>query len=365
MKVRVKEGTNRIIARILIVLVVIVVGVMVGFVAIELIQKYRQHTSESTRTPWLSDSATGTDNAGAVVWQEDWVRYNGQIYDYNDEITTYLVMGIDKMTKVEPAENAILGGQSDAMYLVVMNGATKQIALIPINRDTICDVDMYDTEGNFLASVPRQITLQHGYGDGMELSCERTVNTVSRLFYNIPIHGYVAVNMGAIPAINDVVGGVEVTVPHDMLWYIDKEEEETLKAGTTLTLIGMDAFHYIHDRDVTVFNSAGMRLERQKQYLDAYSKKMIAACKKDITLPVQLYKTLSEYMVTDVTVDEVAKLAIAAMQYDFSGDNIYTLAGETVQGERFEEFYLDQEAFYETILEVFYLPIEATDVQSE
>lgn len=361
MKVRVKEGTNRIIARALIVLVVIIIGVLVGFVAIELIQKYRQSSEDAVRKPWIPEGIAIDDTTGKLIWQEDWVRYNGQIYDYNDEITTYLVMGIDKMTKVKPAKNWILGGQSDAMFLVVMNGQTKTMELIPINRDTICDVDMYETDGSFIATLPAQITLQHGYGDGMEISCERTVNTVSRLFYNIPIHGYVAVNMGAIPAINDVVGGVEVTVPHDMLWYIDKKEEETLKAGTTLTLMGMDAFHYIHDRDITVFNSAGMRLERQKQYLNAYSKKMIAACKEDITIPVQLYKTLSEYMVTDVTIDEVAMLAISAMQYEFSGENIHTLAGETIPGERFEEFHLDQEAFYETILDIFYIPVETAE----
>lgn len=361
MKVRVKEGTNRIIARVLIGMVVIIVGVMVGLMTIALIQKFRQHSEDSAGKPWLPNSNPVADSGEELLWQEDWVRHNGQVYAYNDKITTYLVMGIDKMTKVQPAANWILGGQSDAMFLVVLDGSTKQIELIPINRDTICEVDMYNPDGSFIATVPTQITLQHGYGDGMEISCERTVNTVSRLFYNIPIHGYVAVNMGAIPAINDVVGGVEVTVPHDMLWYIGTKKEETLKKGTVLHLMGTDAFRYIHDRDTRVFNSAGMRLERQKQYLDAYSKKMIGACKEDITIPVQLYKTLSEYMVTDVTIDEVAKLALVAMQYDFSGDNIHTLAGETIAGERFEEFHLDQEAFYETILDIFYLPVEGVN----
>ena len=38
------------------------------------------------------------------------------------------------------------------------------------------------------------------------------MKAVSRLFYGLPIHGYCSVNMEAIPIINDIVGGVDVTV---------------------------------------------------------------------------------------------------------------------------------------------------------
>jgi hypothetical protein len=31
-----------------------------------------------------------------VVWQSDWVRYDGSVYDYNENINTFLIMGIDK-----------------------------------------------------------------------------------------------------------------------------------------------------------------------------------------------------------------------------------------------------------------------------
>ena len=42
------------------------------------------------------------------------------------------------------------------------------------------------------------------------------VDAVSNLFYGIPINAYVALNMEAVIAINDAVGGVPVHVPEDL-----------------------------------------------------------------------------------------------------------------------------------------------------
>ena len=38
---------------------------------------------------------------------------------------------------------------------------------------------------------------------------------MSNLFYQLPIHGYAAINMSAIATINDAVGGVDVTPEYD------------------------------------------------------------------------------------------------------------------------------------------------------
>lgn len=54
--------------------------------------------------------------------------------------------------------------------------------------------------------ITAQIAIQHGYGDGKELSCELTRDAVSSLLYELPIHGYAAVNMAAIPELNDALG---------------------------------------------------------------------------------------------------------------------------------------------------------------
>ena len=54
-------------------------------------------------------------------WQDGWIRYNGQIYAYNEDIMTFLVMGIDNDDVVKKAKDGLSGGQADAMFLAVMN----------------------------------------------------------------------------------------------------------------------------------------------------------------------------------------------------------------------------------------------------
>lgn len=303
----------------------------------------------------LAEILFSSEDSGTEEWEDDWIRYNETVYDYNDDILTFLILGIDKMEEVTEASDGLDGGQSDLMFLAVLNPHTKSISLIAINRDTITDVDMYDADGNFIATEKKQITLQHGYGDGKELSCERSVEAVSRLFYGIPIHGYCSVNMEAIPLINDIVGGVDITVLETL---IDPSGKFYFEEGSNVHLEGMNAFYYVRYRDIESFNSAGRRLQRQKQYLDAWSEKAKATLKSDPAFALELYRTLSSYMVTDITLDEINYLATTALSYSFSGEQIYSLEGETIVGDLgFEEFYPDEEALYELILNIFYEPV--------
>ena len=125
-------------------------------------------------------------------------------------------MGVDKSGEVTEGENGIDGGQSDAMFLFVTDSKKESISVIPINRNTMTLVDVYDKAGFFIGQAELQICLQHGYGDGMRSSCLRTVDTVSRLFDDIPISGYLSLNMDAIPILNDALGGVTVEVMDDL-----------------------------------------------------------------------------------------------------------------------------------------------------
>lgn len=286
---------------------------------------------------------------GSGDWQEGDIRYKGVHYRYNADILTFLFLGIDSMEEVKRGEDGMDGGQSDALFLLVLDPHEKKISVIGIPRDTMTDIDIYDSAGNYLWTVEGQVTLQHGYGDGAELSCERSVGTVSRLFYGLPVHGYCAVNMGAVPVINDAVGGIDLVALETLDFGNFRVQE-----GEEIHLEGMDAYYYLHNRDITSFNSAGRRLQRQVQYLEAYAAAVLGKVKEDITFPITLYSGLSRYMVTDISVDEVGYLATQAAGYGFSREDMHTLKGATVMGDVYEEFYVDEEALYELILEVFY-----------
>ena len=286
-------------------------------------------------------------------WQEGWVKYQDTVYAYKEDILTFLVMGIDKNSDVKEASGGINGGQADALFLAVLDPDEKTIKVIGINRNTMADVDIYNEAGAYVSTASAQIAVQHGFGNGMEESCERQVKAVRKLFYNLPIHGYAAINMSAIPTINDAVGGVDVTVLED-LTKVDK----TLMKDEAVHLMGQSAFWYVKYRNTKEFASADMRLQRQKQYLNAFIGSAKQAVKKDLSTAIDLYNAVSRQMVTDISVDEVAYLAPIVADYRFTADNFYMAEGETVMGEKYEEFYIDEDALYEMILDVFYEEIE-------
>lgn len=181
------------------------------------------------------------------------------------------MMGVDIDGPVQRSSDYTQGGQSDALFLLVVNNKTEQLQVISINRNTMADIELCDEEGIDMGPLKTQICLQHAFGDGKRLSCSKTVDAVSGLFQNIPISGYLAMNMGGIPQMNDAVGGVEVTVQQDISF---PKAGVNLKKGQKVTLNGTQAYYYLHGRDTEEYDSATKRLQREEQYIVAYMDKL-------------------------------------------------------------------------------------------
>ena len=171
-----------------------------GSVAVRAIGKRRLYNKPVTAQPTLQSAvAEGTlTEEENDRWQEGWVKYQDTVYEYNKELLTFLVMGIDKQDEVDEVEEGTDGGQADALFLVVLNPKDESIKVVGINRNTMTDVDIYDDSGEYISTVKAQLAIQHGFGNGMEESCEYQKKAVENLFYQLPIHGYVAVNMSAV-----------------------------------------------------------------------------------------------------------------------------------------------------------------------
>lgn len=290
----------------------------------------------------------------AAGWKEGWVKYNGQIYAYNEDILTFLVMGIDKNRDVKEVAEGTNGGQADALFLVVLNPHDDSLSVIGINRNTMTDVAVYDDNGAYVNTIKAQIAVQHGFGNGVEESCEYQVNAVQHLFYEMPVHGYAAINMSAIGPLTDMVGGVDVVALED----VKSGNSTVIKEGEEVHLEGDLAFAYIHNRDTKEFGSADHRLERQKQFITTYLQKVKQKTKEDIGFPISVYQAIAPQTVTSLTVDEMTYLVSIAKDYSFDENYLYTLKGETKQGDVFEEFYVDETDLFELILKVFYEPVE-------
>lgn len=322
-----------------------------GFHLITAIGRHRLQNKAASNQPELQSviAEEFLTEAEAAVWQDGWIKYKNKIYKYNEEIMTFLIMGIDKGTEAIEGYEDEGNGQADALFLAVLNPVDKSIQIIGINRNTMTDIDIYDDNGIYLTTKTAQIAVQHGFGDGRETSCTYQMKAVQNLFYNLPIHEYAAVNLGAVTAINDAVGGVDVTVLQDLT-----NKDPLLVKDRQVHLMGESAYWYVKYRDTNVFGSADMRLARQKQYLTNFIDKAKQAVKSDVSIVLNVYQAIMPQIVTDISIDEIAYLASILPDYHFDENSIHTMEGETVMGERFEEFYPDETALYELILEVFY-----------
>ncbi len=301
-----------------------------------------------------ADKAVNLSENNAVVekWQEGTVHYNGNQYLYNTSIETYLFMGIDKYGEIAEAEDGISGGQSDAMFLLVIDSKNEEISVVSINRNTMTMIDMYDRAGEYLGQRELQICLQHAYGDGLRTSCLRSVKTVENLFYNIPISGYLSLNMEGMPYLNDALGGVTVEVMDDLK---NDSLGVDLKKGEVVTLNGNEAYAYIRMRDVNEFDSASRRLERQNQYLLAMLSKLEESTMKNEASAVKVLEAVEDYVVTNI---DFVSLVEDVSEFEFDASQMYNVPGETIMGTRFEEYHIDEDALYDMIINVFYEQVE-------
>ncbi len=339
--------------------VLLVAVMLAAFGLARIAGKNSLHSKAAAAAPDLSP-VTATEvltKEEEETWQEGWVKHNGTIYAYNEEMMTFLFMGIDKDGDAKEVAEGTEGGQADALFLAAVNPKDRTVKIIGLNRNTMADVDIYNEEGAYVNTVKAQIAVQHGFGNGMEESCDYQCKAVSRLFYGLPIHGYAAINMAAIPALNDAVGGVDVTVQEDL-----SIKDPLLVEGAQVHLEGKSAFWYVKYRDMNQFGSADGRLERQKQYLAEFMQAAKKTAKEDISVVTRIYSALKPMMVTNITSGEAVYLATELLDYDFGGkDGLRMMKGETVMGEVFEEFYADEEALYEMILDIFYEPVDGPE----
>ena len=353
---RKKRKKKKVLKRILIILLILLIAVIgVGVYLVFSGQAKIAQKGKASR-PQLKPIHTEEVQIDTEILDEDTIKYNGQKYKYKDDMINLLFLGVDTSGSVNDQTNtgtsgstAETAGQADTIILAALDNKAKKVTLIPVNRDTFTDISIYDTYGKFIEKQKEQIALSYAYDDGKKKSAELTKEAVSNLFYGLPIQGYFAINTSAITVINDMIGGVELPLLDDFT-FIDPSYIK----GTTVRLHGSFAETYLRSRMDVGDGTNVSRMERQQQYLAALASQTLGAVREDLTLPVSIYQTITDYMVTDVSADEVSYLATQAVGYSLDGNFIRNISGESVTGDVYMEFYVDEKAFYELILDVFY-----------
>ena len=274
------------------------------------------------------------------------ITYEGKQYSYNTNLINILFLGVDNTDMLTEDNLPGEAGQSDCIMILTLDKEKKEGRIIQIPRDTMTEVDLYDTSGNYSTTVTEQIATQYAYSIGGKSSCFATKKTVSELLYDLPIDGYLAMEYSSIAIVNDAIGGVEITVPEDYTM-IDPAFEK----GATLKLTGEQAHDYVRWRDTNASFSNNDRMERQVQYIPALINTIRDYVGEDGDYYKKLYSLVEKYMLTDLNEEEINALA----EYELITSDIQYLPGEGKKGEKYEEFYVDEKKLQKMLIETFYI----------
>jgi hypothetical protein len=98
--------------------------------------------------------------------------------------------------------------------------------------------------------------------------------------------------------------------------------------------------------------------QSQIQYFINFAAKAKSEASADVRVAARLYRTAKKNMVTDMKLSSYIYLATEVLGYEFDMEHLYFPEGETVRGNNFEEFYVDEDALQQLIVDLFYEPAE-------
>lgn len=334
-----KAIRQRKICMLLIIILIIVLSILGGGYYL-LSQK---NVASSKAGGQNSDSRNQTD----LSQNSDIVEYKGETYKYNDHLSNYLFLGIDTREAVDTYQSQADAGQADAIFLVSMDRATEKIKVLFIPRDSMTRIETFNPYGQSLGETTDHLNIQYAFGDGKEKSCELMKTAVSNMLDGLPIQGYCSMNMDGISVITDFVGGIQLTIPDDSLADVNPE----YKKGVVVDITGETAEQFVRYRDIDKTQSALVRQERQKTFLQALVQKAQEKAGEDAGFVTGLYDSVKSYTVTNMGNDIFAKL-LAASQNGITDTE--TVPGEGTHGENFDEYHIDEDALSDLIISMFY-----------
>ena len=282
-----------------------------------------------------------------------YTEYNGKKYQYNNRVTTLLYAGLDSFDELKQTATYGDKARADSIMLIVLDEVSKKMSVVAINRDTMTEVHRFSRNGDDLGAYVTHLGYAYTNGDGGEASCENLKTAVSTLFNNLPIDGYMVSNQTSIVMINDLVGGVTVTVPNDDL----AAKYPELTTGNVVTLDESNVRAYVQQRDTAVDFSNEGRIERQKSFVLSFMDEFGAMVKEDASSVWDSLEACSDWMQTDITKNKYLSLADAFSNTNLTPDSYYILEGEDQLGELHDEFYYDEDALQELIIKLFYREI--------
>lgn len=277
------------------------------------------------------------------------ITWKDKDYQYNSLITTILYAGLDSTDPLKVSETYSNKARADSVSVVILDKKKKKMSILALNRDTMTEIRRYTRTGEDMGTYVSHLGYAYSYGDGGEVSCEDLKEAVEKLL-GISIDEYAVTNQSSITSINDLVGGVTVTVPNDDLAAMYPE----LKKGAVVTLDDSNVKDFLQHRDTAADFSNEGRIERQQAYVTAYVDLLKDRLASE---PDQLWQEIgqmNDYLQTSITKNKYLSLARLLEKVSFTDADYYRPTGKDSAGELHDEFYVDEDALQQLVIDLFY-----------
>ena len=275
------------------------------------------------------------------------LNYNNSQYNYREyEITNYLLIGMDRDSFDSAGHQN--GGQADFLLMLSVDRRNRTITPVLIDRDTMTPVQTYGTFGNAAGTRTMQICLAQAYSGSSVTGSENTADAVSSLLYGVKADRVLVMNLGGIVLLNDVIGGVTVTLEDDMTAL-----DPALEKGATVHLTGDMAESFVRGRMGIGDGTNASRMRRQSAYINALVDTLREKLAADDGFASEVLDILSGHMETDVPENTLLNEANAYGNYEWQP--LVILPGmHTIGEDGFAEFWPDQPALSEMIIDIWF-----------
>ena len=154
--------------------------------------------------------------------------------------------------------------------------------------------------------------------------------------------------MDGITLLNDVLGGVTVTLEEDF-----SALDPAMTPGATIRLEGRQAEYFVRGRQNVGDGSNAQRMSRQRVFLTAASSLLETQTRKDAAFISTVFEALGDHVHTNMTVPWLIDLTYELGHY--TRREITDLPGEHRMGaDGFIEFHPNEDELQSLIIDVFY-----------
>ncbi len=253
-------------------------------------------------------------------------------FESEEHVLRVLMMGVD---------NAETSGESirtDTLMVLQMDYETGKVSLLSIPRDSyvyIVGADYFDK-------------INHAYALG---GAETTRATVENLL-GVDIPYYLVIGYDMAVELVDLIGGVEVEVPIDMVYedptadpplYINLEQGEQI-------LDGKKSLQFLRFRSGYGDQDLG-RVKSQQLFVKSFIKQMMKPV--NILKAPLLVKVYTEHVVTNIPISKVIKFGTKFNSYDLENMTIATIPGEVTGRNNISYYDVYYEELYQLANELF------------